>query len=1088
MHITKFLLKTKKFGHAIKQVLGVLIVLGFVLPMAAQELPDFLKNEHAAWVDSVFSKLTLEEKVGQILMPRGNDSGRPHDVPKLEEYVTKYHVGGIVFFAGPPTVQAEITNRLQSLSKVPLMIGEDFEWGLAMRIDSADRYPYNMAIGAMEGNEDLIEAMGAEVGRQCKRLGVHVNYAPVVDVNVNPNNPVINFRSYGENKNLVARKALAYMKGLQSQNIIATAKHFPGHGDTDVDSHHDLPLILHDKKRLEEIEFFPFQTLVDGGLAGIMTSHLEVPSLDKRKGIAATFSPNILQNILRNEMGFQGLTFTDAMDMQGAVKSFPKGEAMVEAFLAGNDILETFRDVPLAVESLINAVKSGKIPMKVLDESVRKILMAKAWVGLNRYQPIPITGLVEDLNTRKSDYLNREMSEKFVTLVKNQGDIVPFRDMTKKIAVISSGGEHSPAFARMCANYTNVEIIEFSGMDTASAESFINGMNKYDLVIHALYLNSIRPASKYGITGVTNYFTSKLAEKNPSVLCVFGNVYALPLLEGLDKYQGIVMAYQNTSYTQEASAQALFGAIPFAGKLPVSTGSGYVSGAGLTTMPLGRMSYGLPEQVGLTAESIEHGIDSVMHLGLDVQAFPGGVVQVIKDGRTIFRKAYGFHTYEDATSAVGSIKKDYEAGVKSDAMDYFETNALENKLSTTSSDIKGLTKLDDVFDLASVTKVSAAALALMKMQTEGLFDEHKSFGSYVPSLKGSNKEQLIFKDLLTHRSGLRAWIPFWRNAVDTITTVELAMINNPSIKDSLAWKAQKRNFFDRLFGRKKALVLDYEATAKNARIWQKVLTPENITWKPGIFSHYETGDFTVKIHDHLYLSAKAREDVLEQIRTSATNPGQGYVYSDLHFYFYPEMIKHLTGKTFEDYIGATYASLGAHSLGFLPKQKFSEEQIIPTEYDSLFRKVQIHGEVHDEGAAMLGGISGHAGLFGNVNDLSKLYMMYLQYGTYGGQRYIGNGIVEKFTSYQFPEENNRRGLVFDKASLDKPGSNAPHDASPASFGHSGYTGPFVWVDPEKNFLYIVLLNRVYPTRNNTKVIDMNLRTGIGDVIYNALKP
>ena len=1061
----------------------------FVFPaiLICQTKPAFLSNEHAVWVDSVFSKMSVEQKIGQLLMPRGNYSGQPHDAAKLKEYINKYHVGGYVFFAGPPTPQAVLTNELQAISKIPLMIGQDFEWGLAMRIDSADRYPYNMALGAMEDGNDLIEAMGVEVGRQCKRLGVHVNYAPVVDVNVNPANPVINFRSYGENRDKVAQKGLAYMKGLQSQKIIATAKHFPGHGDTDVDSHHDLPIIPHGKARLDSIEFYPFATLINGGLAGIMTSHLEVPVLEKRKGIAATFSPSILKDVLRGELGFEGLTFTDAMDMQGAVKSFPKGEAMVEALLAGNDVLETFMDVPLAVESITKAVQSGKIPIALVDEKVKKILMAKAWVGLNNYKPIVIEGLVNDLNTRKSALLNREMAESFVTLVSNENAIVPIKDLTSKIAIVTSGDMGDNAFTQMCANYTNIDVYYFDGKDSTTIQPMVDKLAPYDLIINSLHLNSIRPASSYGINGYTRYLISEVGKKKNTILAIFGNVYSLGLLPDIEGYDAVVMAYQNTYFTQQVTAQAIFGALPFNGKLPVGMGDVFKSGQGIVTNTIQRMSYGLPEQVGLDGPSLEADLDSIMRLGLAEKAFPGGVVQVVKDGRAIFQKAYGFHTYEEAQKGAPVSDPRFESGVKSDAMDYF--GGFQTSLTKASSlaDIPGSTKINDVFDFASVTKISASALTLMRMQTQGLFDENKTFGTYVPSLKGTNKEDLIFKDLLTHRSGLRAWIPFWRNAVDTVQTIEKAVKLFPELQNVLVLKRQKRNFFDKLFGRKKALITDFDATAENATAWAKLLNPESITWKKSVFSPIKKEGFGVRIHDDMWLADKGKLDVLKQIADSPIKPNQGYVYSDLHFYLYPEMVKAMTGKTFEAYIGEVYKSLGANSLGFLPESRFPLDQIIPTEYDSLFRKFQIHGQVHDEGAAMLGGISGHAGLFGNVNDLSKLLMMYLQYGNFGGKEYIGKGIVEKFTSYQFPEENNRRGLVFDKPSLDKAGSNAPLKAGPSTFGHSGYTGPFVWVDPKENFFYVILCNRVYPTRNNTKVIDMNLRTGLGDVIYKAIE-
>ncbi|HMP30626.1 MAG TPA: glycoside hydrolase family 3 N-terminal domain-containing protein, partial [Saprospiraceae bacterium] len=368
---------------------------------------EYLKDPYNSWADSVLNTMTLDEKIGQLLMPRGNYSGQPHDLQKLREWVKKYKIGGIAFFATHPMTQAIITNELQALSKVPLLIGQDFEWGLGMRLDSSDRIHYNMTLGAITGQDSLLTKIGEEIGKQCKRMGVHVNYAPVVDVNNNPNNPVINFRSFGSNKTNVAEKGLAIMKGIQSQHIICTAKHFPGHGDTDVDSHHDLPVIKHDIDRLRKVELYPFQVLINNGLTGVMSAHLSIPALENAKGMASTFSPNIITKLLKSEMGFKGLVFTDAMDMQGAVKNYPKGEAMVRALLAGNDILETFTDVPLAVEAIKNAIQSKIISIEFLNTKVRKILAAKAWVGLNKYQPIVLDNLIADLNSYEMDIYNR---------------------------------------------------------------------------------------------------------------------------------------------------------------------------------------------------------------------------------------------------------------------------------------------------------------------------------------------------------------------------------------------------------------------------------------------------------------------------------------------------------------------------------------------------------------------------------------------------------------------------------------------------------------------------------------------------------
>lgn len=1072
----------------LKRYFSFILSVFFCLSIQAQKGPEFLEPKQNDWVDSVFAQLTVEEKVGQLLMPRGNVSGRPHDVEKLMRYVKDYHIGGIVFFAGPPTVQARLTNQLQNISRVPLLIGEDFEWGLAMRMDSTDRFPYNMSLGAINGKYELIEQMGAEVGRQCKRLGVHVNYAPVVDVNININNPVINFRSYGEDKNLVAQKGLAYMKGLQSQNIIATAKHFPGHGDTDVDSHKDLPIIPHSKERLKNIEFVPFQKLIDNGLAGVMTSHLDVPVYEAKPGLAATFSKSILTDLLKNEMGFTGLTFTDAMDMQGAVKNFPKGEALVEALLAGNDVLETFEDVPSAFEAVLKSVKSGKISMKMLDEKVKKILKAKYWVGLSDFKPIEIENLIRDLNTPKSDFLNHQFAEGMITLIKNEDNVIPIKNLTSKIAVISIDAIGETAFQSMCKNYTTVDVFSLPPNDSISLVKWMDSLKNYDFIITALHLKEVRASAKYSLNKYNLQSLKMLSTLKNNLLCVLGNVYSIPKIDQLENFKAIAVGYQNTSYTENALAQAIFGGITFQGSLPVTLNEKYKLGDGLISDDLNRITYGIPEQVGMDGAILTAKIDSLVNLGLAEKAFPGAVVQVIKDGRTVYQKAYGFHTYEQALANAPIAQIKYEAGIKTDAMDQF-TPAVTKKIEgSNQAEIAGLVKVDDVYDFASVTKISTSALALLQLTSEGKFDINKTFSTYVPSLANSNKADLVFKDMLTHRSGLKAWIPFWRNAVDTITTVNKALLVNPELDTAFIYLVKKPSFFKRLFGKKTTRTIQIIESVDSIKgLWEQCLLPNTITWKPNIFSPKATPIFSIEINENLWMNQNYLHQIFNEIKESPVNKQQGYVYSDLHYYYYPQMIKSITGSDFDTYLKQTYKKIGANSLTFNPKKQHDLEKIVPTEYDSLFRGQLIHGFVHDEGAAMLDGVSGHAGLFGNANDLSKLMLLYLQKGSYGGERFFKSEIMDEFTAYQFKEENNRRGIAFDKASFDPKVENAPRLSSPESYGHSGYTGTFTWIDPKANLLYVFFANRVYPTRNNSKISDLNIRTRIGDAIYQSMK-
>lgn len=1066
-----------------KKVLLLVFLLTNTLSTFAQKTPDFLTNYNQRWVDSVFNTLTLEEKIGQLLMPRGNTSGQGYNFDKLKKWVQDYKLGGLVFFAGQPTTQARIVNELQKMSKVPMLIGMDLEWGLAMRLDSTVRFPYQMTLGAMRGKEADIREMGAEIGRQCRRMGVHVNYAPVVDVNNNPNNPVINFRSFGENKYDVANKALAYMQGMNSERILTSAKHFPGHGDTGVDSHYDLPLITHDKKRLTDIELFPYQTLINSGLSGVMTAHLSIPSLDSTKNLASTLSKNIVTDLLRKDLQFKGLVFTDAMDMQGAVKYFPNGQANVKAILAGNDILETFEDVPAAIAAIKAAIENKEISMEEIDFRVKRILMAKSWVGLDRYKPIQIENLIKDLNTVNSDVLNRQFAEASVTLVKNEESILPVKDLTKKIAVVSIDASQPTVFQKMASNYTSVDhfLIPANAPDS-TINRVLEQTKNHDLIVVGVHLNNIRPAAKYGVTDANKKSVKAFANTGKAVVTLFGNPYALDKFEDLDKARAVVMAYQLTNYMEDASAQAIFGAIPFIGKLPVTVNERYKLELSIQTKAIGRLAYGVPEMVGLSSELFNAKMDSVVNLGIKEKAYPGAVLEVAKDGRVIYHKAFGYHTYE-AAKAGGNEYNDLvlKADNKNDVMDEKVKSNSSNLVLTAPSNrvSSGKVKLTDLYDLASVTKVSTSLLAVMQLMSIDKFDLDKTFKDYYAEFDNSNKADLRFRDMLTHKSGLKAWIPFWMDAIDSVKSVK----NSPTFDAKYAQKYKKRFFMSK----KKYNAMLMKAIKEDKALWKETLSPATLVWKKNTLSTKPSADFTVQVTDSLWLHKDYRETIFKAIKDSPVKPEQGYVYSDLHYYAYPTFMPRITGMPWEDYLKQTYKQLGATTLTYNPLRFYPKSQIVPSERDTLFRKTLIHGRVHDEGAGMLDGVSGHAGLFGNANDLMKLMQMYLQKGSYGGKQFIKPEVIEECTKYQFPELKNRRAIAFDKIDFNPKVANGPTLATPESYGHSGFTGTFVWVDPKYNFAYVFLSNRVYPTRDNTKISTLNLRTAIGDEIYKIVK-
>ncbi len=973
--------------------LAALVARGQTIPASASFTlpgqPPFL-NAHQQWVDSVFTTMTPDERIAQLIMVAAYSNRDKAHFDTISKYVQQYKIGGLVFFQGGPVRQASLYNRYQSLAKVPLWIAIDGEWGLGMRLDSTIRFPYQMTLGAVQ-NDTLLYRMGLEVGRQCRRIGIHINFAPVVDVNNNANNPVINFRSFGENKDNVARKSIAYMRGMQDAGIMTTAKHFPGHGDTDADSHYALPLIRHGRQRLDTLELYPFRKIIEAGVGGVMVAHLSIPSLDSTKNLPSTLSKPIVTGLLKNELGFQGLAFTDAMNMQGVTKYFPPGVADMRAILAGNDVLEYTADIPRAISEIKKAIKNGLITQAEIDARCRKVLAAKAWVGLNNYKPVELTNLVQDLNTYEAQLLNRQLSEAALTVLENKHNLIPLRQLdTLRIATVSVGVNGRSDFSRMVSNYAKADNFTLPVNSTAADVNRVKAqLSKYNLVVVSIHVPSIRPPRNYGITEGMTSAVRELVEGGKTVAVLLGNPYTLNKFPGLKEARTLVLAYQDNKDTQEMAAQLLFGAVKANGKLPVTVNA-FREGMGQPLSSVNRLKYTMPEEVGIRSEILYAKIDSLAENAVRQKATPGCVVLVAKDGRVILEKAYGYHTYEN-----------------------------RQPVETT-----------DIYDLASVTKISTSLAALMKLTDEGKFNVDNTLAGYLPEYRRSNKAGIPFRDILTHQGRLKDWIPFWKGT--------------------------------------------YKKNGK---------------WKWHTFKADSSARFPVRVADGMYLHRRYCHRIYRQIHHSPLNAEKKYVYSDLSFYLYPVIVEKLIGKPFQTYLKETfYGPLGASTLTFSPTRFFPNDRIVPTEFDSLFRKTQIHGTVHDEGAAMLNGLSGHAGLFGTAGDLAKLAQMYLNGGNYGGERFISEATLREFARCQFCESGNRRGIGFDKPMIQPTaGGSSARDASPASFGHSGFTGTFVWMDPQTNLLYIFLSNRVYPTRNNPRLSSMNVRTNIHQAIYDAMQ-
>ncbi|MEM6766030.1 MAG: glycoside hydrolase family 3 N-terminal domain-containing protein [Bacteroidota bacterium] len=530
------------------------------------------------WVEKTFSSLNQEERIAQLIQVAAYSNRDDAHRQEISALVYRYGIGGLTFFQDDAVKQVELTNYYQDKAKVPLMISIDGEWGLAMRLKNTPFFPYQMLLGALS-KDKLIYQMGAEIGRQCKRMGIHVNFAPAVDINNNPNNPVINFRAFGEDKHKVAQKGISYMWGLQDQGVMACAKHFPGHGDTDVDSHLDLPVIPHKLERLEEVELSPFQELISHGVGSVMVSHLHVPALDSRPNLPATFSHHIITKLLKEDWGYEGLIFTDALDMKAVANMYPPEIVATKAILAGNDILLNCENVPKAIEEIKRAIQLGQISQEEIDKRCKKVLAAKLWLGLDKYQPVETEGLEEELNSPKVHTLNYEIAKDAITLISNKREVVPLSSHPQKLACLAIGEEGITDFQTILSRETEVDHYHFSEQQNLiQPDSLMSQLGHYDKVLICVHADKMKSTEAYGMH--PSYY--KLLEKLPSlssvILIIFGNAYILSKIKHATKCNGIMMAYQNSMYTQRAAVDVLTGKVLAAGSLPVNLGKGFPVG------------------------------------------------------------------------------------------------------------------------------------------------------------------------------------------------------------------------------------------------------------------------------------------------------------------------------------------------------------------------------------------------------------------------------------------------------------------------------------------------------------------------------
>lgn len=968
----------------------------FIVTSSAQVTTNLYKQADKQnmkqWVDSVYNTMSIDDKVGQLFIPivEPNSSWKT----RIASYVQNYKVGGLLFSKGTLASQADITNYAQGISKVPLMITLDGEWGLSMRLQDAPSYPRNLVIGAISDNE-TVRLYGEEIARQSKEMGIHVNFAPVLDVHSNPQNPVIGSRSFGENANNVAKKGLAFALGLESNGVMAVAKHFPGHGDTSEDSHLTLPTINHNRDRLEQVELLPFKEYINAGLSGMMIGHLNVPTL-QTKGMPSSLSPEVTTKLLKESMGFTGLTFTDGMAMKGVSSH---NEASVKAILAGNDIVLGVINQKKEFESVKAAVQNGVIPNSVLEEKVKKILSYKYILNAHNFTPIDKATIHSKVNSSSAEWTKRKIYDGAVTLVKNVDNHIPLSKLDKvKIASVAVGASAHNQFQTYLKKYADVSTFQIKS--TAEVTNLAQ-LKDFDIVIISIHTDKITDSPAL----------QKLANEKTTILVNFTSPYRLSAFQtSALNASSLIVAYDNSEYAQMSAAQGIFGGIGMSGKLPVTSGT-FKEGSGVSTTKT-RLSYSLPEEVGINSSKLEN-IEHIALEGVRQRAYPGCQILVAKDGVIIYEREFGNLNYGDSPDVTP----------------------------------------ETIYDVASITKASATLPAIMKLYDEKEVALQDNIGKYVKATKGSDKENIRIRTLLLHESGLTSFIPYYTTAID----------NNSYTGSLFGQRSQRYN-------------------ARYAGAWGRT----DYKFHSNMISSKPSEIFYQPVARGMYASDKMNEALLQDIINSPLSNRGKYRYSCLNFMLLKEAVEDISGLNIDTYLKINYFNkLGATTTTYLPLRYFSEEVIAPTENDPFFRKQHLTGYVHDEGAALFGGMSGNAGLFSNANDLAKLYQMWLNGGEYGGERYLSEETIKLFTTTK--SSISRRGLGFDKPDPRNSRTNPTSPGTPIEvYGHTGYTGTCFWVDPNNNMIYIFLSNRVNPSRSPNRLSSLEIRERIQEELYKAL--
>ena len=979
------------------------------------------------WADSVFNSLTPDQRIAQLMVIRtstvGKDGGGVFFDAQTDSLVSKYNIGAVCLFQGSSVEQAALLNRIQKMAQTPIMVCVDGEWGLGMRFSDVRNFPFQLTMGAVQDAE-VVYQVGKAIGDQCRRIGIHVNYAPSVDINNNPNNPVIGVRSFGEDKYKVGLFGSRIMQGMQDMGVMACAKHFPGHGDVDVDSHYDLPVINKTRGQLDSLELYPFREIFSKGIGSVMVAHLSIPAIDSTPNKPTSISYNNITNLMRNELGYKGLTFTDALEMQGVKKYYPDGEASVQSIIAGNDMLCLPGSVPISIQKIKAAIADGRLSWDNVNEKCNRVLLAKYEYVVGKTGTIDDANIATDLN-KNIDTLRRLVAENALTVLRLNDDYLPLPMKPKPVLVkqvspkskkakepvkaasnimyVAIGSDGKNAFGNVLKTqfgadvyglpYSDTNMWKNIGLGVAGLDSEKNNIEKSNQQRLIIGLHGINrnPRNNFGIPDKAVAFVKAAEKRHPNTLVLlFGNCYSA---KNFCESKNLVVCYEDDSVFQTAAADWIAGAYNAKGTLPVTVCPEFKFGSGIVKR--NELLRDNPINLGLPgASKMAWQIDSIANDAIKKGATPGCTVTVLKKGKLAFQKAYGYQNYDSIIPVTNNT----------------------------------------IYDLASVTKISATNVSVMKLWEEGKLDLKKKISDYLPWLKGSNKENLLVENLLLHQAGMVSFIPFYR-----------------------------------------------EVTGKDGK--------PNPAW----FAADKTNEFDVPVADALYMKEAWVDTMYSRIKTSAVNTKEmKYIYSDNDFILMGDIVAAISGMSLDKYVKETfYNPLGMVTTGFKPFEHFANSEVAPTEREKQFRLQELHGYVHDPGAAMFGNVAGHAGLFSDGYDLAILYQMLLNGGSMNGKHYLKKETVEFFTGYNTPI--SRRGMGFDKPEKNndvlEPAKTYPClCVSPLTYGHTGYTGTCVWVDPAYDLVYIFLANRVNPDGgDNLKISKMNVRSNIQQAIYDAMK-